>query len=190
MEWQKTRAWVVLLPYILLVLGGLAVAAYHYIVPPEVIYQPGPTNVQKVYETKWKDRVKPELRVVPTNAKIEFFPQAALAKASKIKDAPDNVIAFGEVPKHTGKSTVFSTLNIGPDNVLRGGLEFRQEATPFWDFKREMGLRAGYGTGGIVGELYVRPLRMGPVDIEGRLRGRAGQDEKEFSAEVLADYHF
>lgn len=167
MEW-KIPAKVVLIPYILLALALLAGGVYLWLAPTtEPIYKPGPTSVQTVYEPKWREKVGPPVPyLVPTGARIEFFPNPALAKGSKIADAPDNVIAFGQVPKHTGKSTVFATLTPGLDNVLRGGLEYRQEATPFWGFEREFHGGVYYGVAGpniVVGQARVSPLRTGPV---------------------------
>jgi hypothetical protein len=165
----------VLIPYILLFVGAIALGLYLWLTPSALpIYIPGPTSVQKVYETKWKDRVKPVPYLVPTGAVIEFFPQEKLAKASKIPDAPDNTIAFGQVPKHSGNTTIFSTLKMGQDNVLRGGLEYRQEATPFWGWDREFhgGVYYGLvGTNQIEGQIRAKLLRTGPISwgAQGRL---------------------
>lgn len=172
-------------------LGICAAILWSRIVSPTPpVYLPGPTSVQKVYETKWRGKVKPETRLVPVNAKIEFLPRDQVVKASKIKDAPDNIVAVGQVPPHSGTTTVFGTLKVGPDNVLRGGLEYRQEATPFLELKREVGIRGGYGTEGIVGEVYVRPLRLGPMDLEGRVYGRAGNGNSAVGAAILFDMRF
>ena len=169
-----------------------AILWFSFVSPPLPVFLPGPTSVQKVYETKWRGKVKPEIRLVPVNASIEFLPRDQVVKASKIKDAPDNIVAVGQVPPHSGKTTVFGTLKSGPDNVLRGGLEYRQEATPFFAVQKEFGVRAGMGTGGLIlGEIYARPLRIGPVTVE--VRGFGRRDDRngaDFGAAVLADYRF
>lgn len=156
------------------------------------VYVPGPTSVQTVYKTKWAEKVQKILVPVPSPgpARIEYFGRDSLVKKSGIKDAPDNVVAVGQVPPHSGKTTVFGTLTVGPDNTYRGRLEYRQEATKFFEVKREMGIRGGYGTEGIIGEAYVRPLRLGPVDLEGRVYGRAGNGTGQVGAEILFDMRF
>lgn len=169
-----TRAKRVLILSGLAVLGILALLLWLYIskeTPP--VYVPGPSSVKTVYETKWKDKVKPVPYLVPTGAVIEFFPKEALAKASKIPDAPDNVIAFGQVPPHGGKTTVFATLKTGADNVMRGGLEYRQEAMSFWELKRELHGGIYYGIAGqnmVEGQARLNFLRTGPVNWNGQAR--------------------
>ena len=167
-----------------------AILWFSFVSPPLPVFLSGPTSVRKVYETKWRGKVKPETRLVPVNASIEFLPRDQVVKASKIKDAPDNIVAVGQVPPHSGKTTVFGTLKAGPDNVLRGGLEYRQEATPFFALKREIGIRGGYGTQGVVGEVYVRPLRLGPMDLEARVYGREGNGNSAVGAAILLDARF
>jgi len=157
----------VLIPYILLFIGIVAFGLYIWLTPTAPpIYIPGPTSVQTVYEPKWKDKVTPVPYLVPTGAVIEFFPKEQLATASKIPDAPDNTIAFGQVPKHSGNTTVFATLKPGQDNVLRGGLEYRQESTPFWGFDREIHGGIYYGVIGlnqIEGQIRAKLLRTGTI---------------------------
>jgi hypothetical protein len=191
--WEKLFA-----SRVFILIGTLALAIGAFLIYLRIaprgqdVYVPGPTSVQKVYETKWRGSVKPEIRFLPIKAAIEFLPRDQVVKESKIQDAPEDMIAVGQVPPHTGKTTVFGTLKPGADNVLRGGLEYRQEATKFWQLKREMGLRGGYGTEGIVGEVYVRPLRLGPAEIEARVYGRSGKVGMgaEAGAAVLVDAHF
>ena len=158
------------------------------------VYVPGPTNVQTVYVPTWMKSRKPKVRLVPVpvNASVAFFDRGSVVKESKIQDAPDNVVAIGQVPPHSGKTTVFGTLKAGPDNVLRGGLEYRQEVTPFFAVQKEFGVRAGMGTGGLVlGEIYARPLRIGPVTVE--VRGFGRRDDRngaDFGAAALLDMRF
>jgi len=176
-----------------LVLALLAFLIYLRIAPRgQDVFVPGPTSVHTVYLPKWMKPGKPEVRLVPVQASIAFFDRESLVKESKIQDAPDNVIAVGQVPPHSGKTTVFATLTPGADNVLRGGLEYRQEKTPFFQVKREMGLRGGYGTEGIIGEAYLRPLRIGPGDVEARVYGNSGNgaDGGKVGAAILFDLRF
>jgi hypothetical protein len=183
---------------VFILIGTLALAIGAFLIylriagPGQPIYVPGPTSVQTVHETKWKDRVRPVMYLVPTGTAIEFFPREALAKASKIPDAPDNTIAFGQVPPHGGKTTVFATLKPGADNVFHGGLEYRQETMPFFAIQKEFGVRGGMGTGGLVlGELYARPVRVGPVTMEIRAFGkRDDRSGADFGAAILGDMRF
>jgi len=184
---------------VFILIGTLALATSAFLIYLRIaprgqdVYVPGPTSIQTVYEPKWHDKIKPVPYLVPTGAAIEFFPREALAKASKIPDAPDNTIAFGQVPPHGGKTTVFATLKPGADNVLRGGLEYRQEKMAFFELKREMGVRGGYGTEGILGEVYARPLRLGPGNLEARVYGRSGNGNGEsgqIGAAILFDMRF
>jgi hypothetical protein len=161
--------------------------------PGQSIYVPGPTSVQTVHETKWKDRVKPVPYLVPTGVAIEFFPREALAKASKIPDVPDNTIVFGQVPPHGGKTTVFATLKPGADNVLRGGLEYRQEKMPFWDLKREIHGGVYYGIAGqniIEGQVRLNFLRTGPVDWNGQGRVGIERDGGRMNGALLVGAEF
>jgi hypothetical protein len=57
--------------------------------------------------------------------------------------------------------------------------------------KREWGVRAGFGTGGLVqGEIFARPLRVGPVETE--IRGFAKSDHRgtEVGAMILFEMRF
>ena len=185
----------ILIPYALLAVGLIALGIYIWIVPPaKPIFQPGPTSVQTVYEPKWKDRVGPPVPYfVPTGARIEYFPNPALAKGSKIPDAPDNTIAFGQVPKHSGKSTVFATLVKGEDNVLRGELEYRQEATPFWGFEREFHGGVYYGLAGqnvVEGEVRAKLLRTGPINWGGKGRVGMEKDRGNLNGAILIGVEF
>lgn len=169
-----------------LALGIAAVAIIlwrSYAEPPPPVYMPGPTSVHTVYKPKYTEKIKRDL--VPVHAQIEFFRHEDVVK--KVRDAPDNVIALGEVPPHTGKTTVLAHLR-QEDNVLRGSLTYRQEPPPFFQMKRELGIRGGYGTSGIMGEVYVRPLRIGPAEVEARVYGHT--TEPTVGAAILVDVKF
>jgi hypothetical protein len=83
-------------------------------------------------------------------------------------------------------------LETGQDNVGRGRIEVMELPAPFFQVKKEFGIRAGGGNGGlIVGEVYGRPLRMGPMDVE--VRAFATTDDANGSnlgLAVLGDYRF
>lgn len=183
---------------VFILIGTLALAIGAFLIYLRIaprgqdVYVPGPTSVQKVYETKWRGSVKPEIRFLPIKAAIEFLPRDQVVKESKIQDAPEDMIAVGQVPPHGGKTTVFATLKPGADNTYRGGLEYRQEKMPFFQLKREMGARGGYGTEGIIGEVYARPLRIGPLDLEARVYGRSGSTAGtgQVGAAILFDMRF
>ena len=72
-----------------------------------------------------------------------------------------------------GNPTAFATLKPGADNVMRGGLEYRQEAMPFWDLKREIHGGVYYGIAGqnmVEGQVRLNFLRTGPVNWNGQAR--------------------
>lgn len=184
-----TRARVVLTISAAAVLAILAVLLWLYIAKETpAVYVPGPTSVHTVYEPRWRGRVKPEVRLVPVNARIEFLPRDQVVERSKIPDAPDDIIALGQVPPHGGKTTVFATLKEGKDNVLRGGLDYRQEAMPFWQLKREFHGGAYYGVvGPNLAEVHGRVnfLRTGPVNWNGQGRIGIERDGGRLNAALL-----
>jgi hypothetical protein len=190
----KTRAGAVLIPLVAVALGILAAILWlRFADRPAPIYVPGPGSVNTVYETKWRDRIKPVPYIVPTGAVMEFFPKIELARVSKIPDAPDNTIAFGQVPPHGGRTTVFATLKPGADNVLRGGLEYRQEAIPFWDLKREIHGGIYYGVAGqnsIEGQVRLNFLRTGPVNWNSQGRVGIERDGGRMNGALLVGAEF
>src|SRR3990167_4085117 len=78
------------------------------------------------------------------------------------------------------------------DGVGVGSIEYRAATPRFFAVQKEFGVRAGMGTGGlVVGEVYARPLRIGPVNIE--IRGYGKRDDRsgaDFGGIVLIDYRF
>lgn len=170
----------------LVIAGGVAILLYlRFADRPPPVYIPGPTSFHTVYKPTYYPKL--ETQLVPVHGQVEFFKPEAVAKQLKSQDAPDNVIAVGEVPPHTGRTTVLATLAY-QDNVYRGSLTYRQEPPPFFDLKLEGGLRGGYGTEGVMGEAYIRPLRIGPLNIEGRAYGHS--KDSEFGAAILGDIRF
>jgi len=98
------------------------------------------------------------------------------------------VTAVCDIPPSPQGGTAVSVLT-GTDNVATGHIEFKAKPVPFFQVKRELGIRGGYGTEGIIGEMYVRPVRVGPMDLEGRVYGRAGNDS-EVGAAILFDVRY
>jgi len=170
---------------VFILIGTLALAVIVFLIYLRIaprgqdIYLPGPTSVQTVYVPKWAKPGKTEVRIVPVNARIQFFDRESVVKESKIQDAPDNIIALGQVPPHGGKTTVFATLKPGADNVLRGGLEYRQEPMSFWELKREIHGGVYYGIAGqniAEAQARINFLRTGPANWQAQ--GRVGLESK------------
>ncbi len=161
------------IPWVLLVLVTLAAGLYLYFVKPKVIYQKVPGPVKYVKVPKVVEKIKREF--VPVTGSVEFFPKKELAEKMKMPEIEmmdDNVIAVGEVPKHNGKTTVLGTLNIGSDNVYRGGLLFRQEPRKFWEVSKDIEAEVWYlpiGPNRAEANIVATPLRTGPV--EWKLKG-------------------
>jgi len=76
--------------------------------------------------------------------------------------------------------------------VGTGTIEWKPKTPPFFAIQKEFGVRAGMGTGGLVlGELYGRPARVGPVTVEIRAFGkRDDRSGADFGAAVLGDMRF
>jgi hypothetical protein len=75
--------------------------------------------------------------------------------------------------------------------VGKGKILYRQEKRSFWEIKREWGVRAGFGTGGLVqGEIFARPLRVGPVEVEIRGYGKNDKERSEFGGLIMLEMRF
>ena len=190
--WKKTLASVVqshYTPVVLAIFVGLLYLRYAPQRPPAYQSVQGPLTVAQ--EPRIVTRTVTRTVKVPGPERIVYLnkPEAAEAlKMPELATAPDNVLAIVTVAPHTGNTTAISMLSpTGEGTIL-----LRQEPTPFWSVKKEFGARAGMGTGGLLlGELYARPLRVGPVDIEAR--GYARRDDRsgaDFGAALLIDWRF
>ena len=140
----------------------------------ERVYVPGPERLRTIEKIKY----------------IEKLPDA-LTPAT-MQDNAAHVIASAVIPPSVAGGTASAILRIGTDGVGVGSLEYSAATPPFFAIQKEFGVRAGMGTGGLVlGELYARPLRIGPVTVE--IRGYGKRDDRsgaDFGGAILADYRF
>jgi hypothetical protein len=130
------------------------------------------------------------IRVIEKIKYVKKVP-GALTPAT-MADNTANVIASVTIPPSASGGIASSILRTGPDGVGVGTIEFRPATPKFFAVQKEFGVRAGMGTGGLVlGELYARPLRIGPVTVE--VRGFGKRDDRsgaDFGAAILADMRF
>jgi len=140
----------------------------------ERVVVPGPTKVVTIEKIKYVDKVPGALT------------------PSTVQDNAAHVIASATIPPSSAGGTASAILQYGQDNVATGRIEYKPASPPFFAVQKEFGVRAGMGTGGLVlGEVYARPLRIGPVTIE--VRGYGRRDDRsgaDFGAAVLADWRF
>lgn len=147
----------------------------------------GPVTVaESAEEAKW---VEPE--EVPGPPRLKVYPKTKLSgklDMPELKLLPGNVVATATIPPSAGPTTAVATVT---DNGV-GQIIYRQERPKFFAIQKEFGIRAGIGTGGLVlGELYARPLRVGPVTVE--IRGWGRRDDRsgaDFGAAALVDMRF
>ncbi len=139
----------------------------------ERIYVPGPERVQVIEKIKYVEKMPDVL--TPTTA----------------ADNGSHVIASAEIPPYNGK-TIATAILEQKDGVGVGRIETKQLKPPFFAVQKEFGVRVGVGTGGtLLGELYARPVRVGPLSIEVRGFGmRTDRSGADFGAVVLGDYRF
>lgn len=194
MEWSTTRASAV--RWGLIALLALCALAWLRFAPPSHPWSPQgiigrimppPRVVEKIrtVEVPGPERI----RIIPKEKIVEVYRD--LPTPATVADNAAVVTAVAAIPPAPEGGTAVSVLRTGPDNVATGHIEFKPKPIAFFAVKREMGIRAGFGTEGITGELYVRPLRIGPVEIEGRVYGASGQDGKSnVGAAVMADWRF
>ena len=161
-----TPAKVALILWVILVHVMLAGGAYVYLTKPEVVQKPGPIR----YVDKPKYIKKVERVLVPSEGKrIEYFSKEKLAKEMNLPELAnidEGVVAVGEVKAHEGKTTVLGTLHAGPDDVLRGGLIYRQEPPPFFAYRKDYRIEALWfpvGTNVLESNLIITPFRTGPI---------------------------
>lgn len=196
MKWSEIPAWAV--KSVLIVLLAGCVLAYLRFAPdslkpwtnaPQPAVQP-----QEPREVVRIERVLvpgPErVRVIEKIKYIEKVP-GALTPAT-MADNTAHVIASAKIPGSPSGGTASAILRVGPDGIGTGVIEYKPATPPFFAIQKEFGVRAGMGTGGLVlGELYGRPVRVGPVTIEIRAFGK--RDDKsgaDFGAAILGDMRF
>jgi hypothetical protein len=139
----------------------------------ERVEVPGPERIRTIEKIKYVDRVPGVL--TPATA----------------QDNAAHVIASAKIPPSPAGGIATGILRY-QDGVGVGSIEYRPATPPFFAVQKEFGVRAGMGTGGLVlGELYGRPVRLGPVTVEIRAYGK--RDDKsgaDFGAAVLGDMRF
>lgn len=140
----------------------------------ERIYIPGPERVRVIEKIKY----------------IEKMPD--VLTPSTVQDNAAHVIASATIPPSVAGGTASAILRTGPDGVGTGSIEYKAATPRFFAIQKEFGVRAGMGTGGLVlGELYARPLRVGPVTVE--VRGFGKRDDRsgaDFGGIVMGDLRF
>ena len=143
------------------------------VVTIERVYIPGPERVQVIEKIKY----------------IEKMP--GVLTPSTASDNASHVIASAEIPPYMGK-TIATAILEQKDGVGVGRIETKQLPMPFFAIQKEFGVRVGIGTGGLLlGELYARPVRIGPISVE--VRGYGKRDDRsgaDFGAAALLDYRF
>jgi hypothetical protein len=139
----------------------------------ERIYIPGPERV----------------RVIETIKYLEKVPGAVTPATAADNNA--HVVASAKIPPSTAGGTATGILRY-QDGVGTGSIEWKPAEPPFFAIQKEFGVRAGMGTGGLVlGELYARPVRVGPVSVEMRAYGmRNDRSGADFGAVILGDMRF
>ena len=156
-----------------------------------------PQPAQQAQESRVVERIErvlipgPErVRVMEKIKYIEKVP-GALTPAT-IADNTAHVIASVVIPPSGSGGTASAILRTASDGVGVGTIEYKPATPKFWAVQKEFGVRAGMGTGGLVlGELYARPLRIGPVTVE--VRGYGKRDDRsgaDFGVAALIDFRF
>jgi len=111
---------------------------------------------------------------------------------STVQDNTAHVIASATIPPSPAGGTASAILQYGTDNTAFGRIEWKPAMPPFFALQKEFGVRAGTGMRGlIIGEIYARPARVGPVTVE--VRGWGKRDDRngaDFGGAILADYRF
>ena len=170
---------------------GCAIAYLHFVESP-----PGsssePRAVVEAKEAKVVTKYVTKRVMVPGPERIVYLDKQEAAEALKMPSlatSPDNVLAAVTIPASGDRPvTAVATLTTQGE----GKVEYRMEAQPFWKIKKEFGMRAGMGTGGLLtAEVYLHPLRVGPVEVE--LRGWIKRDDLnggDGGGAVLLDWRF
>lgn len=137
------------------------------------VYVQGPERVVTIEKVKYVEKVP-----------------GALTPAM-VQDNAAHVIASAKIPPSPAGGVASAILRV-QDGVGIGSIEYRPAQPSFFAIQKEFGVRAGMGTGGLVlGELYARPVRVGPITVEVRAYGkRDDRSGADFGAVVLGDMRF
>ena len=130
------------------------------------------------------------IRVIEKIKYIEKMPD--VLTPSTVQDNAAHVIASATIPPSVAGGTASAILRRWPDGVGVWSIEYRPATPPFLAFQKEFGVRGGVGTGGLVlGELYGRFVRIGPITVEARgFAQRTDRSGADFGATILADWRF
>jgi hypothetical protein len=197
-DWKKIGSAAITNNFVLIALIVLAGFAYLRYAPDSLKpWTNAPQPAQQAQEPHAVEKIKkvyvqgPErVRVIE---KIEYIDKVpgALTPAT-IADNTAHVIASAKIPPSSAGGIASAILRVGPDGVGSGSIEWKPATPPFFAIQKEFGVRAGMGTGGLVlGELYARPLRVGPVTVE--VRGFGKRDDRsgaDFGGAILGDMRF
>lgn len=194
MPWEKIPA-----PVAKCGLIALCVAAalcYLRFVPPE-----SPWSARQIAGhilPEPKEIVRVERQIVQGPERIKIIPKETIVEKIKylptpvtVADPASQVVAAADIPPSPEGGTAIAIVRT-IDNTGVGSIEYAPKPPKFLQVKKEFGIRAGMGTGGlVVGEVYAHPLRLGPVNLEAR--GFVNRDNSrgaDFGAAVLVDYRF
>jgi len=195
MDWKKIFSSVMsnnVVVIALIVAGLIAYAKYApdsmkpWTNAPQVAVQPKDpaANVERV-EVPGPVKVT----VIPKKKYTEKLPD--VLTPATVQDNSAQVIASATIPPSPAGGTASAILRT-VDGVGVGSIEYRAATPRFFAVQKEFGVRAGMGTGGlVVGEVYARPLRIGPVNIE--IRGYGKRDDRsgaDFGGIALIDMRF
>lgn len=194
MKWPKIRA--LNARYLLVVLFVLLALAYLRFAPDSLkpwVTAPQPVVVQPKDPAAKVERIYipgPErIRVIEKVKYLEKVPDALTP--STVQDNTAHVVASAVIPPSVAGGVASAILHV-KDGVGTGNIEYKPATPPFIAVQKEFGARAGVGTGGLViGEIYARPLRVGPVTVEVRgFAQRSNISGADFGGAVLLDYRF
>lgn len=188
----KTRVLAVLYPFTMVALGIVVVLLWMRFVPAtKPPYDPTPQPVQTAKEQKVVTKYVTKRVMVPGPERIVYLDKNETVNALKMPellDTPDNVLAAVTIPCEGRNVTAVSTLS--PEG--EGRVVTRMEPQKFLQVKKEFGARAGIGTSGLlIAEVYLRPLRIGAVNVE--LRGYVKRDDMnggDGGGVVMLEYGF
>jgi hypothetical protein len=176
---------------------GCALILYLRFVPPESPWSP--RNIAGAVMPEPRVITKIEKVVVQGPEKIRIIEKEKIREVYRdlptpgtVADNQAQVICVADIPDSPAGGTAIAVIRPGPDNVATGYIEYQPKKIPFFGVSKTFGVRVGMGTGGLIlGEVYARPLRVGPVDIE--IRGFVNRDNArgaDFGAVALFDYRF
>lgn len=188
----KTLASSRAVPWGLTVLCVISVLVYLRFVPPSPpTYDPAPQAAGKAKEPKVVTKHVTKYVKVPGPERIVYLdkPEAAeVLNMPELNQTPDNVLAVAKIQCPEQDVTAVSLI----DSQGQGSIIYRMEPQKFLHIKKEFGVRAGAGSGGLMAaEVYARPLRIGPVNVE--VRGwisRTDAHGGDGGGAVLIDYRF